>query len=303
MLWVHVPGLRNPARPLRGPRSAGAGGMGEVYRARDTRLDRTVAIKVLPAHLASSPELRQRMEREARAISSLNHPNICTLHDIGHQDGLDYLVMEVLHAASESVSELSPSLWLRDGEPGCTRHAATPVQGAKLPNPVRETAIATGSSPILKARSELGAVGPSGAAAERHRLRPEDDRSQGAAAAPVQDRITGSTQIPVRPSLPEGRGNAGAVESVENQTQVFPASHRPLEISQERRDSHISTAPATIPMAYAKYKNQRKEVGRYAPSAFFSYLPSASCRQPLSCSSFDSEMLHSLMDELFIEKP
>jgi len=74
----------------------GAGGMGEVYRARDTRLDRTVAIKVLPAHLASSPELRQRMEREARAISSLNHPHICTLHDIGHQDGLDYLVMEYL---------------------------------------------------------------------------------------------------------------------------------------------------------------------------------------------------------------
>jgi len=74
----------------------GAGGMGEVYRARDTRLDRTVAVKILPAHLSSNPEAKQRFEREARAISSLNHPNICTLHDVGHQDGTDFLVMEYL---------------------------------------------------------------------------------------------------------------------------------------------------------------------------------------------------------------
>jgi Tol biopolymer transport system component len=74
----------------------GAGGMGEVYRARDTRLDRCVAIKVLASHLSSSPELRQRMEREARAISSLNHPHICHLYDIGSQNGTDYLVMEFL---------------------------------------------------------------------------------------------------------------------------------------------------------------------------------------------------------------
>lgn len=74
----------------------GAGGMGEVYRARDIRLDRTVAIKVLPSHLSSSPELKLRMEREARAISSLNHPHICHLYDIGSQDGTDYLVMEFL---------------------------------------------------------------------------------------------------------------------------------------------------------------------------------------------------------------
>jgi serine/threonine protein kinase len=72
----------------------GAGGMGEVYRARDTRLDRAVAVKILPAHLSDNPEARQRFEREARAISSLNHPNICTLHDIGSQDGTTYLVME-----------------------------------------------------------------------------------------------------------------------------------------------------------------------------------------------------------------
>jgi eukaryotic-like serine/threonine-protein kinase len=74
----------------------GAGGMGEVYRARDTRLDRTVAVKILPADLSSNPEAKQRFEREARAISSLNHPHICTLYDVGHQDGTDYLVMEFL---------------------------------------------------------------------------------------------------------------------------------------------------------------------------------------------------------------
>lgn len=88
----------------------GAGGMGEVYRARDTRLDRTVAIKVLPHHLSSNPDLKQRFEREARTISSLNHPRICTLHDVGHQDGVDFLVMEYLEG--ESLAER-----LRKGPP------------------------------------------------------------------------------------------------------------------------------------------------------------------------------------------
>ena len=74
----------------------GAGGMGEVYRARDTRLERDVAVKVLPANLSSDPSLRQRLEREAKAVSKLSHPHICTLHDIGHQDGVDFLVMEYL---------------------------------------------------------------------------------------------------------------------------------------------------------------------------------------------------------------
>ena len=78
----------------------GAGGMGEVYRAKDTRLDRTVAIKVLPSHLSSNTDLKQRFEREAKAISSLNHPRICTLHDIGHQDDIDFLVMECLEGES-----------------------------------------------------------------------------------------------------------------------------------------------------------------------------------------------------------
>jgi hypothetical protein len=71
----------------------GAGGMGEVYRSRDTRLDRTVAVEILPSHLSSNPEAKQRFEREARAISSVNHPHICTLYDVGHQDETDYLVI------------------------------------------------------------------------------------------------------------------------------------------------------------------------------------------------------------------
>ena len=74
----------------------GAGGMGEVYRAKDTRLDRTVAVKVLASHLSQDPEVKQRFEREARAISSLSHPHICALYDVGSEDGLEYLVMELL---------------------------------------------------------------------------------------------------------------------------------------------------------------------------------------------------------------
>ena len=81
----------------------GAGGMGEVYRARDTRLERTVAVKVLPTHLSESPEIRERFDREAKTISQLSHPNICTLYDVGHQDGIDYLVMEYLEG--ETLSE------------------------------------------------------------------------------------------------------------------------------------------------------------------------------------------------------
>jgi len=81
----------------------GAGGMGEVYRARDTRLDRTVAVKVLPERFSSDRDFKQRFEREAKTISALNHPHICTLDDVGHQDGIDYLVME--HIEGESLSQ------------------------------------------------------------------------------------------------------------------------------------------------------------------------------------------------------
>jgi eukaryotic-like serine/threonine-protein kinase len=89
-----VPGTKLGPYEIVGP--VGAGGMGEVYRARDTRLERTVAIKILPSNLSAFPEAKQRFEREARAISSLNHPNICTLHDIGQKDGTDFLVLELI---------------------------------------------------------------------------------------------------------------------------------------------------------------------------------------------------------------
>src|SRR5476651_2219318 len=81
----------------------GAGGMGEVYRAKDTRLERTVAVKVLPQHLSSAPEIRQRFEREAKTISQLSHAHICALYDVGNQDGVEYLVMELLEG--ETLSE------------------------------------------------------------------------------------------------------------------------------------------------------------------------------------------------------
>ena len=74
----------------------GAGGMGEVYKARDTRLNRTVAIKVLPSHFSDNAEMKSRFDREAQTIAGLNHPHICVLNDVGHQDGTDYLVMEYL---------------------------------------------------------------------------------------------------------------------------------------------------------------------------------------------------------------
>src|SRR5688572_13534045 len=76
--------------------SVGTGGMGEVYRARDTRLDRTVAIKVLAAHRIADPQMRQRFDREARTVAALSHPHICHLNDVGHDDGVDFLVMEYL---------------------------------------------------------------------------------------------------------------------------------------------------------------------------------------------------------------
>ena len=78
----------------------GAGGMGEVFKARDTRLDRSVAIKVLPAAFANNTQLKLRFEREAKTISQLNHPNICTLHDVGSDNGVEYLVMELLEGES-----------------------------------------------------------------------------------------------------------------------------------------------------------------------------------------------------------
>src|SRR5262247_1820782 len=94
------PGVR--LGPYEVLRLIGAGGMGEVYRARDTRLERTVAVKVLARDVEHRAELFQRFEREAHTISTLNHPNICTLHDIGTQEGLPYLVMEYIEGETLS---------------------------------------------------------------------------------------------------------------------------------------------------------------------------------------------------------
>src|SRR5574339_1290593 len=89
-----VPGTRLGPYEIVAP--LGAGGMGEVYRARDTRLGRDGAVKVLPQHLSANPEVRARFEREAKTVSSLNHPHICTLHDVGREGDTDYLVMELV---------------------------------------------------------------------------------------------------------------------------------------------------------------------------------------------------------------
>src|ERR1700687_5892488 len=88
----------------------GAGGMGEVYKARDTRLNRIVAIKVLPTHLSDRADLRERFEHKAKTLASLNHPHICVLFDIGQQDGVDYLVMEFLEGETLAQRLLKGSL-------------------------------------------------------------------------------------------------------------------------------------------------------------------------------------------------
>ncbi len=90
----------------------GAGGQGEVYLAEDSRLDRKVALKILPQHLSDRAELRERFEREARAVSSLNHPHICTLYDVGEADGIHYLVME--HLVGETLEARHPRRFQED---------------------------------------------------------------------------------------------------------------------------------------------------------------------------------------------
>ncbi len=86
----------------------GSGGMGEVYKTKDTRLERTVAIKVLPSHLSPSPEVRQRFEREAKTISQLSHPHICALYDVGREGATDFLVMEYLEGEALSDARRGP---------------------------------------------------------------------------------------------------------------------------------------------------------------------------------------------------
>jgi serine/threonine protein kinase len=116
----------------------GAGGMGEVYKARDTRLDRTVAIKILPASLASDLEFRGRFDREARTISQLDHPHICALYDVGTHDGTAYLVMQYLEGRR----------W-RSGSNGARCHSIRP-SGTRLKSPTRSREpIVQGSSTAI----------------------------------------------------------------------------------------------------------------------------------------------------------
>ena len=112
-----APGTRLGPYAITSP--LGAGGMGEVYKATDTRLDRTVAVKVLPEHVAADPELRQRFEREAKALAALSHPHICPVYDVGIQSGIDFLVMEYLEGETMP-SDLSPSHL--DQQRGPTHH-------------------------------------------------------------------------------------------------------------------------------------------------------------------------------------
>ena len=109
----------------------GAGGMGEVYKARDTRLDRLVAIKTLPAHLADRPELRERFKREAHTVANLKHPNICVLYDIGKQDGIDFLVMEYLEGETLGQHLLKGLGNLQSWFPARNRNKPTPGQRRK----------------------------------------------------------------------------------------------------------------------------------------------------------------------------
>jgi serine/threonine protein kinase len=109
----------------------GAGGMGEVYRALDTRLEREVAVKILPAHLSSDPSLRQRLEREAKAVCKLSHPHICALYDIGHQDGTDFLVMELLEGETLDKRLAKGPLPSEQTNSLCRGNCRRPSQGAQ----------------------------------------------------------------------------------------------------------------------------------------------------------------------------
>lgn len=135
---------------------AGAGGMGEVYKARDTRLDRTVAIKVLPPHASAMRDLKQRFEREAQTIGSLKHPNICVLHDIGREGGVDFIVMEYLQG--ETLAERIARE--RGRKSGATQVGATPASGSSSAKAASQAADSQTGAPAggraLKLNEALG---------------------------------------------------------------------------------------------------------------------------------------------------
>jgi hypothetical protein len=134
-----VPGGRLGPYEILAPLSAG--GMGEVYRARDTRLGRLVAVKALPAGLAADPDRRRRFEQEARAVAALSHPHICVLHDIGSQDGVDFLVMEYLEGETLAAR-------LRSAEGARSFGAAPPIRLTEALNIGAQVADAMANKPF-----------------------------------------------------------------------------------------------------------------------------------------------------------
>ena len=161
--------------------SLGAGGMGEVYRATDTRLSRAVAIKVLAPALASDPQFRERFDREARAISQLTHPNICTLYDVGEHAGTAFLVMELLDG--ETLEEK-----LRKSEVSSLKSG---VSGLRVDEALR---IAIQMADALAAAHRQGIV---------HRdLKPGNiflARGSGASAPPIAKCLISASREPRRP--------------------------------------------------------------------------------------------------------
>jgi serine/threonine protein kinase len=213
----------------------GAGGMGEVYKARDTRLDRTVAIKVLPSHVASDPAVRQRFEREARAISSLDHPHICALYDVGRHENTDFLVMQYLdgetlaawlargplplHRVLKHAIEIANALDRahrqgivhRDLKPGnvmLTKDGAKLVDFglAKPPRVLPPAATMTASAPITVAGTVLGT--PQYMAPEQLEGREADARSDlFALGAILYEMVTGRAAFP-------GSGPASVIAAI-----------------------------------------------------------------------------------------
>ena len=181
--------------------------MGEVYRARDTRLDRTVAVKILPEALAQDPQFRERFDREARAISSLNHPHICTFHDVGRQDSIDFLVMEYLEGETlaDRIATYAGSAGVPRAEPGLRTDEGRALSGSPGgPDKVRPTNV-----PIEEALAIAIQVADAFAAAHRagivHRaLKPGNIFLVGKRGASTDVRRGGPSGTDVRRGGPSG---------------------------------------------------------------------------------------------------
>ena len=207
--------------------------MGEVYRARDTRLERSVAIKVLPQHLSASPEVRQRFEREAKTISQLSHSHICALYDVGNQDGVEYLVMELLEgrdargSAGEGLAAARADAPVRDGDRRRAGQGAPAGDRASGPEARQRDADEVGRE-AARLRSGQGddgtaAVVGGDVVADGDGLEPEPDAGRddpgdvpvhgpGAARGERGRRADGHLRVRVRP-VRDGDGTQGVFRS------------------------------------------------------------------------------------------